>query len=490
MKLALLFRFNYIRVKINAPNKKLIGCTLPFAFYDLETTGLDPAFNQPLQFAAILVDDNFVEIERVNLRCRLSPHILPSPFAMAVTGVTPADATDTSLPSYFEFAQQIRSLIQKWAPATWVGYNTISFDEPFLRQMFYQTLQPDLYETQFNGNDRLDIMLAVQSAWVYHPSIFNWPENDKGEPILKLDQLAPANGFGNHDAHDALGDVEATIYIARIIQDKAPSLWTEILLNRSKHSVSERLQRFAPMELALRFGGAPRAYTGCFCGFSTDNANSAGFFDLNLADPADYVDVDDDTLANAVSASPKIIRGISINNAPNLFYSRSNDPMLYEKASLIQGRPDFQMRVGRALAARYKGKELDENRPVETKIYEGFYTNTDKALLRDFQSSDWQQRADIIEQLEDPRIKQLGHRLVAFNSPRELDNNTKIAALEYLKHKWLAPVVDKPKWTSFETAENDLLEIEEKGLVSAENLEKWRVYFVRRKKNLEMEQLP
>lgn len=463
---------------------------MPFAFYDLETTGLDPAFNQPLQFAAILVDDNFVELERVNLRCRLSPHILPSPCAMVVTGVTPEEATDASLPSYLEFAQQIRSLIQEWAPATWVGYNTISFDEPCLRQMFYQTLQPDLYETQFNGNDRLDIMLAVQSAWVYQPSIFTWPENDIGQPVLKLDQLAPANGFENHDAHDALGDVEATIYIARMIRDKAPSLWLNILLNKNKHNVSERLQRFAPMELALRFEGAPQAYTGCFCGFSADNKNSAGFFDLNLADPADYVDADDDTLANAVSASPKIIRSIPINNAPNLFYPRSNDSTLLEKATLIQDRPDFQLRVGRALAARYKDIELDESRPVETKIYEGFYKNTDKALLRDFQNSDWIQRADIIEQLEDLRLKQLGRRLVAFNSPVELDSDAKSQALEYLRNKWFAPTEGKPSWTSFETAENDLLEIEEKGLVAVETIADWRAFFEYRKRELEMDRLP
>jgi exodeoxyribonuclease-1 len=462
---------------------------LPFAFYDLETTGLDPAFNQPLQFAAILVDDNFVEQERVNLRCRLSSHILPSPYAMVVTGVTPEEVTDISLPPYFEFAQQIRSLIQKWAPATWVGYNTINFDEPCLRQMFYQTLQPDLYETQFNGNDRLDIMLAVQSAWVYQPSIFTWPENNKGEPILKLDQLAPANGFGNHDAHDALGDVEATIHIARIIRDKAPSLWADMLLNRSKHSVSERLQSFTPMELALRFGGPPRAYVGCFCGFSADNPNSAGFFDLKLADPADYVDADDDTLANAVSASPKIIRSISINNAPNLFYSKSNDLKFIEKAALIHDRPDFQKRVGRALAARYKDKELDEDRSVETKIYEGFYTNTDKALLRDFQTSDWQQRADIVEQLEDQRLKQLGRRLIAFNSPLELDSNTKSQALEYLRNKWLTSADDKPKWTSFSTAEKDLIEIEAKGLASVEVIEDWRAFYEDRMRALEMGEL-
>jgi exodeoxyribonuclease-1 len=55
-----------------------------FVFYDFETTGTDPAFDQPLQFAAILTDDEFNEVERVDFRCRLSPLVLPSPMALAI----------------------------------------------------------------------------------------------------------------------------------------------------------------------------------------------------------------------------------------------------------------------------------------------------------------------------------------------------------------------------------------------------------------------
>ena len=58
--------------------------SLTFAFYDLETTGLWPEYNQPLQFAAILTDDDFNVLEKVNIRCRLSKHILPSPYALSL----------------------------------------------------------------------------------------------------------------------------------------------------------------------------------------------------------------------------------------------------------------------------------------------------------------------------------------------------------------------------------------------------------------------
>ncbi|MDO6591947.1 hypothetical protein DS901_02465 [Loktanella sp. D2R18] len=77
-----------------------------FAFYDLETTGTSPAFDQPLQFAAILTDNDLNEVERVNIRCRLAPHILPAPWALAVTGISPDQLVGPALPSWFECSHQ------------------------------------------------------------------------------------------------------------------------------------------------------------------------------------------------------------------------------------------------------------------------------------------------------------------------------------------------------------------------------------------------
>ena len=114
-----------------------------FAFFDLETTGTLPAFDHPLQFAAILTDAEFREIERINLRCRLAPHVIPSPQALALTGVRPNQLVDPKLPNLFEFSQQLSALISRWSPAIWTGYNSIRFDEEMLRQMFYQNLQAD-----------------------------------------------------------------------------------------------------------------------------------------------------------------------------------------------------------------------------------------------------------------------------------------------------------------------------------------------------------
>jgi len=157
-----------------------------FAFYDLETTGLSPAFDQPLQFAAILTDDEFREIERVNLRCRIAPHIIPSPWALAVTGVRPAQLLDPALPTLFEFTQEIGALIDRWSPAMWTGFNSIRFDEEMLRQAFYQNLQPDIFATQFNGNTRFDLLTALYGVWHRQPDLLEWPVDETGRVRLGI----------------------------------------------------------------------------------------------------------------------------------------------------------------------------------------------------------------------------------------------------------------------------------------------------------------
>jgi exodeoxyribonuclease-1 len=290
-----------------------------FVFYDFETTGISPAFDQPLQFGAILTDDQFNEIERVNIRCRLSPHILPAPWAMAVTGVTPADLEDPGLPSWFDFSHQISALIKRWAPATWTGYNSIAFDEEFLRQSFYQNLHPNIYQTQFNHNDRLDLMKVIYAIWDRAPGTLEWPLDDNGRVSFKLDRLAPANGFTAHNAHDALGDVEATIHMATLIRDRAPAVWARCLRNRDKHEVASILQSGHPVHLIERFGAAPpRSFMCVYAGTNPQNKNAMGMLDLDTCNAAEIVDADDEALVAAVSGSPKLIRSVSINKVPDL----------------------------------------------------------------------------------------------------------------------------------------------------------------------------
>ena len=422
---------------------------MTFAFYDLETTGISPAFDQPLQFAAILTDGAFREIERVNLRCRIAPHIIPSPWALAVTGVRPAQLLDPELPSLFEFTQAIAALIARWSPATWTGFNSIHFDEEMLRQAFYQNLQPDIFATQFNGNTRLDILTALYAVWYRQPELFEWPVDATGRVRFKLDRIAPLNGFAAHNAHDALGDVEATIHIARQIAQRAPELWAEQMSNREKASVQARLASFQPMALVERFaGGPPRATIGCFCGTSASNPNQAAFFDLDAADPTEFLAADDARLFAAVDASPKVVRSLSINKSPALLSVAAPSAEHLQRAAVIAQAPEFRARIAKALATRFPDDPAAPPPPVEKQIFGGFYSHADKALLAEFQRTDWPRRQEIAATLADPRLRQLGRRLVAFHAPGLLSNEERAQYEAWLKTRWSAPDVPSTEWTT------------------------------------------
>lgn len=443
-----------------------------FVFYDLETTGISPEFDQPLQFAAIWTDENFVEKDRVNLRCRLTPHILPSPHALMVTGVTPGQLTDPTYLSLFEFSQQVGALTEQWAPAIWVGYNTIRFDEEVLRQTFYQNLQPNVYATQFNGNTRFDILPAVYAAYARQPDLLTWPRDDTGRQSFKLDRLAPANGFKAHNAHDALGDVEATIHIARLIVTRDPTLWFELIDNAHKARVQAKLESFRPLELVTRYGGGePRSYLGCFCGYTPGNNAQAAFFDLDAADPADLLEASDEAIFAAADATPKVIRGVSTNKAPALLDVVAPSAEQLRRAAVIEGAPAFRSRVGAAMAARFVEDPDAPPKPVERQIYGEFYSYADKQLLQEFQRATWPRRQEIVASLSDPRLRQLGRRMIAFYSPELLSSEETALFNQYLGKKWSAPGLPETEWMTVAKAGAALEELRTETVADPETLD-------------------
>src|SRR5262249_38691993 len=141
-----------------------LGKPMSFIFYDTETTGKDRSFDQILQFAAILADNNLGIVDTFNIRSRLSPHIVPSPSTLLVTGLSVQELTQAPL-SHFEMMRQVRAKMCEWCrePAIFIGWNSMRFDEAMLRQAYYQSLLP-IYQTNTNGNGRADMMRMAQMA--------------------------------------------------------------------------------------------------------------------------------------------------------------------------------------------------------------------------------------------------------------------------------------------------------------------------------------
>lgn len=191
--------------------------TNTYLFYDIETTGLNKCFDQVLQFAAIRTDAELNEISRHEYRIKLNPDVVPSPMAMITTHIdlnmmAQGDAE-------YEVILKIHALLN--APGTIsVGYNTLGFDDEFLRFSFYRNLLPP-YTHQFaNGCGRMDIYPITLLYYLFNHDTLTWPQvNDKVS--LKLENLNKANQLATGQAHDAMVDVEATLNLAkRLIQSR------------------------------------------------------------------------------------------------------------------------------------------------------------------------------------------------------------------------------------------------------------------------------
>ena len=193
-----------------------------FYWYDLETTGLDPARDRITQFAGQRTDYELNNVgEPFSTYIQLPPEVAPSPEAFVLTRLSPQHIA-AGLSEWDAF-DKIRELFMQ--PQTCVlGYNSIKFDDEFIRYGLYRHLF-DPYEREWrSGNRRADLIDVVRMTAALRPDGMNWPL-DEGKPTFSLEKLASANGVESEGAHDAMVDVRASIGVARKIRDAQPRLW-------------------------------------------------------------------------------------------------------------------------------------------------------------------------------------------------------------------------------------------------------------------------
>jgi exodeoxyribonuclease I len=192
-----------------------------YLFYDLETTGLNKAFAQVLQFAAIRTDMQFNEIERHDILVKLRPDIIPSPKATITHRISIAQSMQGLCE--FEAITQIHRLMNQPGTIS-LGYNTSSFDDEFLRFCFHRNLLTPYTHQYKDGCRRSDLLPITIMYYLYKKEMLeNWPEIE-GKPTMRLEKLSEANQLAVGQAHNAMVDVEATVELARRLF-KEPRMW-------------------------------------------------------------------------------------------------------------------------------------------------------------------------------------------------------------------------------------------------------------------------
>lgn len=406
---------------------------MSFVFYDTETTGTLTAFDQILQFGAIKTDYELNELARFEIRCRLLPYVVPAPSAMRVTGVTVDKLTAPALPSHYEMVRAIQAKLEEWSPAVFIGHNSLRFDEHLLRQALYKTLHAP-YLTNTNGNCRTDSLRMIQAVNLFKPGTLSIPADSKDKPIFKLDRLASANGFDHYTAHDAMGDVEATIHMCRLLMERADDHWSNFVRFAQKATVLDFVEEEKVFSLTEFYYGKAFSWLVTSIGPNPENSSELFVFDLSN-DPSEFAALDDDELATRLGTHPKPVRSLRSNACPCILayedapeFQRARGPdidKLREHAAKLKADETLGRRLIDTLVGTRPTREPSVH--VEEQIYDGFADNSDQALMTRFHEMEWSDRAGVIAGFSDPRFKTLGERLIYTEAPETMPAQSRSA---------------------------------------------------------------
>ncbi len=399
---------------------------MSFVFYDTETTGTDTCFDQILQFGAIKTDHELRELERFEIRCRLLPHVVPSPAALLTNGLGVERLTAPALPSHYEMVRAIKARLEAWSPAVFVGHNSMRFDETLLRQAFYKTLH-DPYLTNTNGNCRLDSLPILQAANFFAPGILSVPVNARNQPTFSLARLAPLNGFPHDTAHDAMGDTEATLHLCRLLSERAGDYWSNFVRFAPKAAVLDFVEANEFFSFTDVFFGRAYSWMVTALGRNPDYDSEVFVFDLSN-DPEAFAALADADLSARLAGSPKPVRRLRANAGPCILpYEDVSAQVrvrmpgiddLRRRAAWIRGNEGFAQRL---IAAMIGAREAQEpSMHVEEQIYDSFTGHEDQAVMAAFHKAAWSGRAGLLDRLDDARLKVLGERLLYSETPEAM----------------------------------------------------------------------
>ncbi len=205
-----------------------------FLFYDLETFGQDPRRTRISQFAAIRTDADLNEIDtpvsffvRRPMTCcprRWPPWSPASPRKALAEGISESQAFD-----------RINELMSR--PGTCaLGYNTLRFDDEFVRYGLFRNFH-DPYEREWrNGNSRWDLLDMLRLMRAMRPDGIQCRCGGRCH-LVQTSSTWPKPTTCEGDAHEALSDVRATIGMARLFKQSQPRLWDYALKLRDKRFV-------------------------------------------------------------------------------------------------------------------------------------------------------------------------------------------------------------------------------------------------------------
>lgn len=397
-----------------------------FFFYDLETSGLNSRTQRIMQFAGQRTDAKLQPIgDPVNILVRLSDDILPEPYAITVTGITP-QMTQADGMSEPEFATYV--LEEVFTPNTVaVGYNNVRFDDEFMRQTFWRSFFDPYEWTWSEGRSRWDLLDVVRMTRALRPEGISWPVDDKGVATNRLELIARENHLVHTKAHDALSDVEALISLAQLLYEKQPQLFEYLFQMRHKQEVMKLVNLDDPKTFVYssgRYGSEHSFTTVAYPIAPGSRPNSVLVYDLRV-DPTMFLRATPAALASTLFADPELrkqkgfiplpVKELTYTKCPAVapigVLNEASQKRLELSLTTIQSNlkklvenPTFGSAVKTAFEMR---EPYEPNSDVESQLYDGFMPNADKPRCNAVRSADTKELADFHPDFVDERLPEL-----------------------------------------------------------------------------------
>ncbi len=402
-----------------------------YLFYDIETTGLNKTFDQVLRFAAIRTDRQLNEIERYTIKVQLRPDVIPSPGAIITNRLSIEDLTNGLLE--FEAIRKIHQIMN--TPDTIsLGYNTLGFDDEFLRFSFHRNLLPPYTHQYRAGCRRMDLLPMAVMFWLYKRDVITWPQIHS-KPSLKLEHIQEANQLVSGPSHDATVDVAATVELARRFF-KNKKMWNYLMGYFEKETDAHRVDEI-PISFQSALGehrkglmvsseyGPQLMYQVpvLSIGNSIPYSNQSLWLRLDL--PALK-----ETKADTIAESTWIVRnrygepGILL--PPNQryleFLSDERKAVVAENLKWLQSNPSkFQQIVNYHRKYTYP---FIPNLDPDAALYQiGFFTRSDEKLFKEFQTAPLDKKEAIANRLKSQDARKLAVRLLCRNYPQQISRD-------------------------------------------------------------------
>ena len=390
-----------------------------FFFYDLETSGLDARGDRIMQFAGQRTDLNLQPIgEAVNLLVRLAEDTLPSPFAIAVTKITPQVTVADGI-SEAELAKFLYAEV--FTPGTVaLGYNSVRFDDEFLRHLFWRNFC-DPYEWQWrDGRSKWDMLDVVRTCRALRPDGIAWPVDKDGKETNRLELLTKLNKLDHKSAHDALSDVNATIAVARMIREKQPQLFNWLLKMRDKKELQRMINlddkkpfMYVSGRYAMEFHKATVAFP-----LTAGRNGNVLVYDLRY-DPDELKD----------GELFPVVKELHYGRCPAVAPLAVLDAQGgWERIGL--GREQLEANLAKLLAhpeIAERARSAIEERPEwpaaadsESALYDGFLDSKDRVRCEAVRNSKEKELADFMPEFDDERLPALLVHYKGRNYPKSL----------------------------------------------------------------------